>query len=252
MQHPCTLVRVETHYESEMEENSPSRNRLFNGYGGSGNRDRGGNRRLLHDTKRVIKCELQEEDRVAVGKYFVPVHGIESSQLEKIVSGDTTMMVDGASIKDGELWLQAGASVEFGSNGENERRRKLKISRQHGIKKVLVVRADAKGSSTSATSETLSDKIFGTYGDTATLKSQYMACSHGKLELQPYVGMTRGGTEVKNGVLDVSIDLYVPGTIRFAVEDALEEAATQLVGNLHEQFDHVMLCLPPGSSDGGW
>lgn len=247
VQRPCTLVLVETEYKDELGDND-GRERLYNR-----SRNRGGNRRKLKkDDDQVVRCELQGEDREAVGKYFVPVNGIETSELENIVSGDTTLMATDATIMDGEMWLPAGASIELGSNGENDRRRRLQTLRQEGIKKVLVVRADAKGSSTTASAATLSDKIFGTRGDTNTLKSQYMDCSHGKLELQPYVGMTEGGTFVRDGVLDVSLDLNVPGSVRYTVEDAMEEAATKLVGSLSKQFDHVMLCVPPGSSDGNW
>ena len=249
MQRPCTLVLVETEYKDELGDNI-GRQRLYNG---SRKRNRGGNRRTLEqDDDQVIKCELQGEDREAVGKYFVPVHGIETSELDNIVSGDTTLMVDGATIMDGEMWLPADTTIEFGSNGENERRRRLNTSRKEGIKKVLVVRADAKGSSTTASAATLSDKIFGTNGDNNTLRSQYLGCSHGKLDLQPYEGMTEGGTNVEAGVLDVSLDLKVSGHTRYDIEDAMEEAATELVGSLSSQFDHVMLCVPPGSSDGDW
>ena len=247
MQHPCTLVHVETQYEEEIADDSyVSRERLFSGSGNNGSR-----KLQQTDEEIEVKCELQEEDRVAVGKYFVSINGIESSQLDNIVSGDTTLMAEGATIMDGELWLPAGAAVEFGSNGGNDRRRRrLQTSQTDPTRKVLVVRANGNGAITTGTKGTLSDKIFGTYGDTATLRSQYLACSHGKLDFQPFVGVTSGGTVVDDGVLEVNIDTYVPGASRYVVEDALEEAADQLVGNLRDQFDHVMLCLPPGSMSG--
>lgn len=250
VQNPCTLVRVETQYDYQLEENFESnRQKLYEGAG------RDGDRRLQEDDDDdLVKCELSEEDRAAVGKYFVNVNGIESSQLENIVSGDTTILAEGATIMDGEMYLPADASIEFGSNEEN--RRKLQSwqdsFRRQGTKKVLVVRANGQGSSTSADSQTLSDKIFGTNGDTATLRSQYQQCSHGKLDLQPFEGTTWGGTFIDGGVLDVNIDMYVPGANRYAVEDALENAADALVGGLRGQFDHVMLCLPPGTSQGQW
>ena len=247
---PCTLVAVETHFEDEVEENNESRERMYNG---SSSRNNGSGRRDLHETEKLLKCELQEEDRAAVGKYFVAVHGIEESRFDDIVSGDTTLMSEEAMIMDGEMWLPADATIEFGSNSQNDRR--LETSKTLGVKKVLVIRANGRDLSTTSTSKTLSDKVFGTYGDTATLESQYKACSHGKIDFQPFHGMTTGGTFVENGVLDVNIDLQVAGTIRYEIEDAIEEAADRLVGSLHEQFDHVMLCLPPGTTAGanrGW
>lgn len=214
---------------------------MYNGSGAGGNRK-------LHETEKLLRCELQEEDRATVGKYFVPVHGIEMSEFDNIVSGDTTLIAEEAMIMDGEMWLPADATIEFGSNGQSDRR--LQASRKEGTKKVLVIRADGRGSSTTASNALLSDKIFGTNGDQHTLKSQYHACSHGKFELEPYVGMTTGGTYINNGVLDVKIDTNIPGESRYVIEDALETAAYQLVGRFQDQFDHVMLCLPPGSASG--
>jgi hypothetical protein len=66
----------------------------------------------------------------------------------------------------------------------------------------------------------------------------------------PFEGETSTGVTVKNGVISVSIDQNFVGSDRYTAEDALESAAANLVGNLN-QFDYVMLCLPPGT-DGGW
>ncbi len=244
VQHPCTLVRVETQYEYQLEENFESnREKLYAANNG------GSRRRELQADTDDIKCELQEADQQVFGQLFVNVNGIDSSQLENIVSGDTTIMAEGAMIVDGEMYLPADAQVEFGSNEEN---RRLQATRQQGAKKVLVVRANGRGASTTASAQTLSDKIFGTHGDTATLRSQYSQCSHGKLDLQPYQGTTWGGTYIEDGVLDVTIDMDVPGANRYAVENAIEAAASQLVGGFRGQFDHVMLCLPPGTDERQW
>ena len=231
VQHPCTLVHIETQYENEIAIDDDE------------------SRRLQSYGEDNYKCELQEEDRKAAGKYFVSIHGIESDQLKNITSGETTMVVDGAMIMDGSLYVPAGAAVEFGTNEYNNRRLQ-QTSVVEGTKKVLVVRANGKGATTTASKEILSDKFFGTNGDTATLRSQYLACSHGKLDFQPFQGRTLGGAVIDKGVLEVNIDTYVPGASRYTVEDALEEAADALVGDLREQFDHVMLCLPPGTKAG--
>lgn len=243
MQHPCTLISIETQLESELEENSgSSRDRMYNGS------RRNGGARSLYDGAEQIVCELQEDDRMAVGKFFVPFSGIEFSKYLNIKSGVTTFMSEGAMILDGVMFVPDGAAFEFGSNEPSNRR--LETSRTHGIKKVLVVRADAKDSETTADKKTLSDKFFGTYGDTATLKSQYLACSHGKLDFQPFQGTTIGGAYIENGVLDVTIDMKVASANRYDVADAIEDEADRLVGGLRDQFDHVMLCLPPGID--GW
>eukprot|EP00532_Pseudo-nitzschia_australis_P019886 CAMPEP_0168305638 /NCGR_PEP_ID=MMETSP0142_2-20121227/50919_1 /TAXON_ID=44445 /ORGANISM="Pseudo-nitzschia australis, Strain 10249 10 AB" /LENGTH=102 /DNA_ID=CAMNT_0008257169 /DNA_START=75 /DNA_END=379 /DNA_ORIENTATION=- len=61
VQHPCTLVQIETEYEEEITETDEitytSRDRIYNGSGGAGGS------RKLHEEDFEVKCELQEEDR---------------------------------------------------------------------------------------------------------------------------------------------------------------------------------------------
>ena len=64
-------------------------------------------------------------------------------------------------------------------------RRRLSIN---GTKSVLMVRVNALDVDNSHSEEELSDAVFGTYGRTVSLQSQYSACSHGKLNFEPATG----------------------------------------------------------------
>lgn len=203
-----------------------------------------------------IRCELIGDDiEKADGHHFVPIVGIEEESLIGIESGVSTFTAEGAVILGGKLQIPQGASIEVGSiddfidgideNGkmrwrrlQNQRQRRL---RPLGVKRLLVVRADAYDGSTTADVAELSDDIFGTSGDKVTLKSQYRKCSHGKLTFEPYDG--------EGGVIEVELDRNVNGEKQFDIQDAMIDAAEKLVGNLADKADHVMLCLPKGTGD---
>ena len=120
-----------------------------------------------------------------------------------------------------------------------------------GTKNMLAIRVVAADTQTTATEEQISDSWFGTYGDPVNLKSQYAACSYGALQCNAASKTTSTGVAVTNGVYEVSITNTVSGADRFVVENAVVAAGNADLGNMRDQFDHVMLCLPPGTS-GGW
>lgn len=231
------------------------------------------------DGDRVF-CELIDDDiERADGHHFVPIVGIEEESLENIESGVSTLMAEGAVFYDGALQIPQGASIEMGSldeytddnvnddqyddySGENYeddeffdendsnrnrwsrtlRRRQRRRSRRSRKKRILVVRADALDSSTSADAAQLSNNVFGTFGDEITLKSQYKKCSHGKVIFTPYDDDT--------GVVDVELKRNVTGEDKFIIQDAMLQAVTETLGNLTDIADRVMLCMPKGT--GNW
>lgn len=119
-----------------------------------------------------------------------------------------------------------------------------------GIKRVLVIRAVAADAETTASESELSDVIFGTHGDEVNLKSQYSACSDGKLQFEPLTSNKLVGSD---GVYTVNVpDIFVSEAKDSNVQDAIvKQAQYDLGAPLDQLADYVMLCLPPGSP-GGW
>jgi hypothetical protein len=228
-QNPCILVRVTTEFKDE-----------------DTSRD------YLDDSP--ILCEMVGQDTESTTSYFMPVKGLDDVQRNYVRSGKTTLMAGAAMIQDGELYLPADAGLQVFDTTPDDRRRLSTF----GEKRVLVVRASANDSSTSASKEELAVDIFGAVDGTdvdnegsVNLRSQYAACSYGKLTFQPFQGGTSSGEYVENGVIDVNVDINVLESDRYTVERAITAAASNLVGDLR-QFDRVMLCLPPGSSYDSW
>jgi len=238
--HPCILVRVEVDYERNQQIMQPGSLIDFGG---------------IEKDEDEIMCGLIDDDIAkADGQYFVPIIGLETESLD-IESGVTTLKAEGAVFDNGTLQIPQGAAIEIGSIDDfteegtesNLSRWRMLQSRQNnrrlaitGKRKVLVVRADARDRKTSADMSTLSNNVFGTGGDSVTLKSQYDACSHGQLAFEPYMG---------NGVVEVTIDGYVNGGSKFAVQDAMMDAVKEEYGDLQGKVDHLILCLPPGTGD---
>lgn len=241
-------------------------------------------------------CELQGHDSVQVGAsegapIIVPVDGLgdEDLRANKVVSGVTTMVVEGGELKDGRLIIPPGATKRFGrmpgrgngrgngngngndnddgndndndndngkGNGKGNGRtgshsgqhwdRKLSTT---GTKSVLAVRVVAPDASTTSTIAELSDEIFGTSGDPINLQTQFEACSGGKLKMRP---ATDNSGIIQNGVVEVTISRNVGNTDNSIIRNAALEAVKNRLGqNLADKFDHVMLCLPPGTN-GNW
>jgi len=119
-----------------------------------------------------------------------------------------------------------------------------------GTKRVLVIRAVAADRATTASESTLSDDIFGTFGDPVNLRSQYSQCSDGKLQFQPLTTNSKVGSD---GVYTVNLPTtFVTGADDDVIRDEMvSKAAADLGASLNRIADYVMLCLPPGTA-GGW
>ena len=133
-----------------------------------------------------------------------------------------------------------------------------------GTRRVLAIRViDADGVSTTSSPYEMSDKIFGSKGN--NLVTQYNACSYGKLRFAPTSALKEGDPSLTTaGVYEVTIPVRVKGMtesqVRTQVTNQLRKdfAVTGLPRgyknyhtDLSSPFDHVMYCLPPGTS-GGW
>ena len=118
------------------------------------------------------------------------------------------------------------------------------------VRKVLAVRVVAADRMTTADPATLSGDIFGS--GKATMREQLMACSYGEVQMVPYSGSVASGVNIQDGVVQVQIGInvnWVPSTtIRDAVLSSLAATLGIAQSSLRTTFDHVMLCLPFGTT----
>lgn len=114
---------------------------------------------------------------------------------------------------------------------------------------VLTIRFELSPSldkSTTPSQSQLSDSIFGTDGDQVNIKSQYSACSNGKLTFKPAVG---------NGISDGVAQVTVSSSTSRGDSIMNNEITSKLnsafgVTSPAQIADHVMYCLPKGTMQG--
>jgi hypothetical protein len=171
-----------------------------------------------------------------------------------IQSGVTTLLAERAIIENHMLKIPPGAQLTFGTMGDlpgTSRTRELAVTKDV-TKTVLAVRVIANNFGTTSSASEISDNIFGTYGDKVNLKTQMEGCSHGRLMIEK-----ASGTYITEGVVEIEVKLNAAGTVNDILEEATENALESLFGtnDLSSLFDHVMICLPPGTIDddgSGW
>jgi hypothetical protein len=170
----------------------------------------------------------------------------------KAKSGSTIMNADGTYSTNGDghrvLRVSDVDSITYEDYVPDHGRR---LAVTTGKKNMLAIRVVAADTSTTASEDEISDSWFGTYGDPVNLKSQYAACSYDALQCNAASKTTTSGVAVTNGVYEVTIGNTVSGAADSTIRDAVVAAGNSALGNMQSQFDHVMLCLPPGTS-GGW
>eukprot|EP01082_Thalassiosira_pseudonana_P009539 g8613.t1 g8613 contig3:495248-497968(-) len=154
----------------------------------------------------------------------------------------------------GRVRLPAGRIVVNNNprkrRSHNETRR---LSYYEGKKPVLVVKViDVDGRAVSDTADTISDKVFGTNGDTANMATQFESCSFKKLQITAKHSSKIEKQLSAPGVLEVDIPISLYNTqsdIRDAIRTAVEE---KLEFQLPGPFHHVMYVIENCYQGCGW
>lgn len=123
-----------------------------------------------------------------------------------------------------------------------------------GSKPFLVVRVtDSNGLVHPDSPDTISDKIFGTYGDQINIKSQFEACSHGKLQVTNEYTVDISDELVAPGVIEIDIPISLIGNNRRAIRTEMIKATQAKLGlTLPGPFQNVMYVLEGCYTDCGW
>mmetsp|Transcript_35943 Transcript_35943/g.75671 ORF Transcript_35943/g.75671 Transcript_35943/m.75671 type:complete len:585 (+) Transcript_35943:327-2081(+) len=198
----------------------------------------------------------------------IPKGAIQSGAIIDM-KGAKPSVVGGPNIFGGRKLLEeddgAARSPEQQRNLD-ELRRQLAIV--EGQKSVLAVRVIHDGTTDrtaltalepSYTKAQLADDVFGaaiseTDPDPVNLHSQFLACSHGKLDFQPTSDLASGIAEVTNianGVVDVTVSTVCSTTCDGQMRNDVNNALSAAFGTSANLIaDHVMHCLPNGAMSG--
>jgi hypothetical protein len=216
-------------------------------------------------SKEEWMCELAEADAVASGVDFVRIYGLDDAFFvtEGVISGETMMIVPTGYMEGDVLVVPDDAEVTLEnimppkeSKARESNRRHLRIRNRNknqrrlrlttGTKSMLVIRVVANDAEVTPSLDKLRNDIFE---DDNCLKSQYARCSFNKL-----IFVKATGKDVIGGVLNLNLNKNVIGRDRNTVQLEVQDAAKVHFGNnpnWRHSFDHVMICLPPGTA-GDW
>jgi hypothetical protein len=149
-----------------------------------------------------------------------------------------------SSVNDIVVTLPSGGIKLVDNVGDVTSRRRL--NKFEGDKLVLLVRVtDVDGRSVSEDAHTISDKFFGTYGDTVTVKSVFEGCSFGKMRILSDYGTTEYDSILSApGVIDVTIGLSLTSSTQTAILNAAADAVQKKMNaNMPGPFAHVIFVL---------
>lgn len=129
-----------------------------------------------------------------------------------------------------------------------------KLQALEGTRPILAVRVtDSGGLAHPDDASTISDKIFGTNNDAVNLKSQFAACSYGKLDISNEYATDISEHLAAPGVIEIDIPLSLLDNDRKTIRTELVEATERKLGfMLPGPFENVMYVLEGCYTDCGW
>ena len=202
---------------------------------------------FLHEDDEVVvdySCIPLGDDGEPTGGIYdliLPDEFVEEHE-QSLEEGNVEIAIEGGSIVGDAVLIPEGARITmlgavFGGP-------EFRVS-NHQTRSVLVARVTTTDSSPSVTPVKLATTIFN--DDAPSLRSQFLKCSFGKMEFVPAADNSTLGIE--GGVIDVELDFSTEGRTRKNLTNEVTRALRDRLGvrGLARVYDHVMICLPPGT-----
>lgn len=197
----------------------------------------------------IIPIDLTDEEQEKLSEQFLK---------GELVSNESTLSVTvdesaGTEKDDATAHVPSNQPLNV-MNGPHRQRR---LAPTTGKKSMLVVKViDSENKARPESLSQISDDIFGSFGDSMTLKSQMYDCSFGKFEIVPGVDpRTQNIKEESPGVIEVKINVPLQGSSRSTIRNGVKQAV-KLHYNIDlpgQQYDYVMYVLEGCyHSDCGW
>lgn len=166
-----------------------------------------------------------------------------------LVSGETRLDIPSDAMVDPEsaTLLLSGPPRLINEDTDNDGRQRRRLTQTTGDRTVLAVRVVASNDAFSKSEYQLSQSVFD---DAINLKSQYAACSHGKLNFQKRPNLNGRSTNVRNGVVTITVGMPVQVGHATMVNAISQELVRQFGKTRDTIAHHVMYCLPPGTMHG--
>lgn len=193
------------------------------------------------------RCQVDDDTAIQTGQFMFEIDGLNQNFFNgpNITSGDT--IIQGGVIMDGKYVVASEDAIQVSTVSiDVDDRRRRKLARTTGTKSVLMVRIVGRDAQTSASEDEIRRETFDT--NDPNLRTQMDGCSGGKLQMVPYNGVTSKGRFIQGGVVTLSMtSTNFNGVSMSSAEQAVRLEMLNKLGSL-EQFDHIMMCIPPGTN----
>ena len=201
--------------------------------------------------------EVEELEQVVVDIAMMEEDMVQDVVQEVIASSEnsdgsgSSRFIESVSLPPGSIQLQTEGTARKRRQLREQQQKQREMASYTGTKPVLVVRVtDVNGLAPTGDAHFMSDKFFGTYGDTETMVSQFASCSYGayQIVLQQYPQMSAPG------VLDVWIPISIQNSARDAIRKAVHSAVSAKLGFNAQPgpFAHVLYVVEKCYVDCGW
>ena len=213
-------------------------------------------------------CELDPDDAPNGHANQVVRLNLDESQKKKmheglysgdLVSGSSTYYdpdaeVSSVEVSPGKVKVNGnGNAFGWTKNGKSGDGRRL--GARTGDVRYLVVRVtDSGGLVRPESAAQIGDDVFGTISDPVNLKSQAFDCSYGQLNItEGAMPAGKDNEEAAPGVIEVSVNLSLTNTDRYAFHNAVTAAVNTKLGiSLPGPYDQVLYVLEKCYIECGW
>lgn len=222
------------------------------------------------DHEDMFECVLDPSDANGKSNIAVPIEldNVQKQALKnkmktgELVSDSSTLKFGkGIMISENGVFVPPGLEIALGKRPvtppglQNAFGRSRNLAIVEGNKPILVVKVtDAVGKARSESLSTISDDVFGTFGDPVNLKSQMFDCSFGQLNILPATeDQVPNKGNIVNGVMQVTIPVTLEGNSRSTIRNAVTTKVQEVLGiTLPGPFQQVMYVLEGCYLDCGW
>ena len=211
-----------------------------------------------HDSYQTITCKIEviaavldllvgeDESSTKHEFYCIHAHGVVygitgfTSRLFGHANHEVSLDPVVVNELDMTVYIDANVTIKEASAGHSHRDLQ-ELPFAIGNRSVLAVRVSFLDKQPSYSADRLSDVLFGDDNGSITLRSQYGACSFGKLNLIP-----ANGANIIKGVAEIFVRRNTSEMTRFYAEQTARDEAEHLLGEIEDEIDHILFCMPPG------
>eukprot|EP00978_Attheya_sp_CCMP212_P032663 scaffold128579_cov67-Attheya_sp.AAC.1 len=202
-----------------------------------------------------LYCELDPQDVDGVVGIIYPIEGYDDDDVTSPIDGTLLFFVAGYYVEDNTIYCPSGVKPIYDTASflasASAQPSFVEFASQTGEQTVLMIRVVFADAAPTLSVSELSDEVFGTGGDTFTMKSQFAACSYNSFTIEPFAGTlpSQQNIQISNGVHEITLGSNAIGMKSRELEFLITAQLNADLGASWQStsgIELVMYCLPPG------